>query len=78
MPNVQILPTAEAFRSEKPNLSVSAAPSQLPFQGSQVRSYHEPLYHRTPLFHRFAAVPGLLQNRPKWVKMLKKDVIANQ
>ena len=21
---------------------------------------------------------GLLQNRPKWVKMLKKDVIANQ
>ena len=57
MPNEQILPTAEAFRSEKPNLSVSAAPSQLPFQGSQVRSYHEPLYHRTPLFHRFAAVP---------------------
>ena len=39
MPNEQILPTAEAFRSEKPNLSVSATPSQLPFQGSQGRSY---------------------------------------
>ena len=26
----------------------------------------------------FPEMKGLLQNRPKWVKMLKKDVIANQ
>ena len=76
MPNIQILPTAEAFHSEKPNLSVSAAPSQLQlcikslyaasgynlytFQGSQACGYYEPLYHRTPLFHRcfpFKTVP---------------------
>ena len=47
--------------------------------GRSDKAFIEPLCHPTPLFHhRFAAVPGLLQNRPKWVKMLKKDVIANQ